>query len=63
MGGLNADPGNFPWQAALVKDYRIICGGTLVSPTVVISAPHCLSDYQKPEELAVSAGHIKSSIE
>ena len=65
MGGQNAEPGNFPWQAALVssKYYHIFCGGTIVSPTTVISAPHCLTDYRisEPEDLVVSAGHISST--
>jgi len=63
MGGNNADQGNFPWQAALVKNYKIFCGGTLVSPTTVVSAPHCLSDYLKPQDLLVSVGHISSTFE
>jgi len=64
MGGNNADLGNFPWQAALLKkNYKIFCGGTLVSPKTVISAPHCLTNYQKPEDLVVSVGHISSTIE
>ena len=63
MGGNNADRGNFPWQAALAKNFVIFCGGTLVSPTTVISARHCLKDYDKPEDLFVSVGHIYSNIQ
>ncbi|CBY10516.1 unnamed protein product [Oikopleura dioica] len=61
MGGKKVDPGNFPWQAALALNMEIFCGGTLVSPKTVISAAHCLTNYQKPEDLFVSVGHISSS--
>ncbi|CBY13346.1 unnamed protein product [Oikopleura dioica] len=61
MGGKSADPGNFPWQAALALNMKIFCGGTLVSPTTIISAAHCLTDYVKPEHLFVSVGHTSSN--
>lgn len=62
MGGEAADPGNFPWQAAL--SYRgtgVFCGGTIVSLNTVITATHCLLKENK-EKLSVSAGHVSSTI-
>jgi len=60
IGGQNADLGHFPWQAALTSssNIKIFCGGTLVSPTTVISAGICLINISKPEDLIVSVGHI-----
>ncbi|KAJ0169974.1 hypothetical protein K1T71_014580 [Dendrolimus kikuchii] len=45
IGGKLAKRGEMPWHAGIytktTNPYRQICGGTLVSTTVVISAAHC----------------------
>ncbi len=41
MFGETAKKGAWPWQVAIYKNGRIICGGTLVSNRYVISAAHC----------------------
>lgn len=50
VGGQNASPGEYPWMAAVYRggpngglqpvDGQY-CGGTLVKPTVVVTAAHC----------------------
>jgi len=42
-GGSTAVPGQFPWQAALIIDYSLFCGGCLISNTTVLTAAHCVA--------------------
>ena len=45
VGGQEAEPGEFPWQVALVTrgSSRPFCGGTLLSSHTVLTAAHCLT--------------------
>ncbi|CAL4073823.1 unnamed protein product, partial [Meganyctiphanes norvegica] len=43
VGGHDATLGEAPWQVALVNAHgSLFCGGTLLSPWVVITAAHCM---------------------
>lgn len=56
VGGTPALGTDTPWMAALLDDRitqgvrppteynRLICGGTLIAPTIVLTAAHCVSD-------------------
>ena len=43
VGGSQARPGDWPWQAMLLNSLKIqYCGGTLVSAQWVATAAHCV---------------------
>ena len=61
--GTTATDGEYPWTVALVDDgasaLSQFCGGTLLSPTVVVTASHCILQEDKrlePDDLDVYAG-------
>lgn len=60
VGGREAEPGEWPWQVALINaggdPYSDqFCGGSLISPLWVVTAAHC-ADSTQPDELQVLAG-------
>ncbi|KAG6463172.1 hypothetical protein O3G_MSEX013717 [Manduca sexta] len=65
LGGERAQFGELPWQAGIytknTRPYMQICGGALISSTVVLSAAHCfwVNDAVTPkEEYAVALGKL-----
>jgi secreted trypsin-like serine protease len=42
VSGNEATPGQFPYQVGLILDGVGLCGASLISETVVLSAAHCL---------------------
>ncbi len=51
VGGQQAAPCSWPWQAALQirfsptsSSYRLICGATIISPTCILTAAHCIDE-------------------
>jgi secreted trypsin-like serine protease len=57
VGGSAATISQFPWQVALAGSptfyagngfARQFCGGTLVAPTIVITAAHCVFNFPSP---------------
>lgn len=57
-GGRPADPGEYPWMAALITKNAIngaFCGGVLITDRHVLSAAHC-SNRIKIQELYVRLG-------
>ncbi|XP_057334005.1 transmembrane protease serine 11B-like [Microplitis mediator] len=43
VGGHNADPGEWPWIAALFNAGRQVCGGSLISNRHILTAAHCVA--------------------
>lgn len=44
-GGTLASLGQFPWQAAILVDDKIHCGGSLIYSNWVLTAAHCTAKH------------------
>jgi trypsin len=60
VGGTDASPGEFPHQIMLTRGVggSLMCGGSLVAPSVVVTAGHCC-DGQTASGLGVVVGAHK----
>ncbi|VVC87201.1 unnamed protein product, partial [Leptidea sinapis] len=66
IGGWAAKRGELPWHTGIyskkTSPFKQICGGSLVSTNVVISAAHCfwddLSKQQPPQNYAIAVGKL-----
>uniref|UniRef100_A0A452H7M6 Coagulation factor VII n=1 Tax=Gopherus agassizii TaxID=38772 RepID=A0A452H7M6_9SAUR len=57
VGGYVCPPGECPWQALLIENEKAKCGGSLLGPSWVVTAAHCL-EYTHPNQLRVKLGTI-----
>ena len=58
IGGADATAGEWPWQAKLeTKKWGFTCGGSLITPTWVMTAAHCISDND-PSVYSVTLGDL-----
>lgn len=59
VSGTDAAPGEWPWQAKLrTKDSGFVCGGSLITPTWVMTAAHCVSGSGDPSVYSVTMGDL-----
>ena len=59
MGGQDAAPHSYPWMVSLAKrsmNNLHLCGGVLVTRRHVITAAHCMEDFDGPNDLNILAG-------
>merc|ERR1711973_20269 len=58
VGGVDANKNEFPWQVLLTRsDGSVVCGGSLLSSTTVLTAAHC----EGPVKYAVFSEHDVST--
>ena len=60
LGGANAVPGEFPYQAQLQYMNHHFCGATIISSVLILTAAHCVINKRK-EELSVVVGRLESN--
>lgn len=58
IGGKDADRGEYPFQAFVLANGGM-CGGTLVSPTTVLTAAHCVTASKTKRKLHGSAFRVR----
>ncbi|KAF0882070.1 TMPS9 protease, partial [Crocuta crocuta] len=56
VGGMEASPGEFPWQVSLRENKEHFCGAAVVGARWLVSAAHCFSGFQDPTEWVAYAG-------
>ncbi|KAM8804096.1 transmembrane protease serine 11C-like [Rhynchonycteris naso] len=59
-GGMDAEPGEWPWQASLQRNSIHRCGATLISNSWLVTAAHCFIRGNDPKEWNVSFGLLLS---
>ncbi|XP_006817821.1 chymotrypsinogen B-like [Saccoglossus kowalevskii] len=60
VGGVQAEPGSWPWQVAIQRNRIHICGGSIIKSRWILTAGHCVNlDQDHPEMFdVITANHI-----
>lgn len=58
VGGVDAALGEVPYQVILGIDGSGLCGGSALSPNVVLTAAHCVFDITDPADVIVVGGFV-----
>merc|ERR1712121_288393 len=63
VGGVEAVPGSWPWQAYLKFKGSFTCGGTLIHPEWVLSAAHCFAHHEHNRDWEIVLGEHDDTVE
>lgn len=60
VGGEEATPNEWPWQAALrfISNGEVFCGATLVQDSWLVTASHCVEQFDKKDIFVSLGDHI-----
>ncbi|XP_047471146.1 venom serine protease 34-like [Penaeus chinensis] len=61
VGGEEATPGEYPWQALLDFGRGVICGGSLIKNAWVLTAAHCFEETGATSVTVVLGEHDRST--
>ena len=56
IGGQEARVNQIPWQIGLVRTFdldSIFCGGTIIGPSTILTAAHCLNGVPHPDNVTI----------
>lgn len=56
IGGIEADIDNWGWAVSIRSGNSHMCGGSLISPELVVTAAHCFLSVDTISKLSVTAG-------
>lgn len=60
VGGSPASVADWPFQAAILRKGRLHCGGSVIAPTKILTAAHCVFRFN-PSKLTVITGRSRLS--